>query len=537
MSKQNKYATTEKIIFLIVIGLNLIPVFSGKFFPTMDGGSHLNNVTLIKELLFNSNTILKDYFIFNPEPVPNWMGHFILLFFKLFLPSFLAEKALLLIYFIGFPLAFRALIKTISPENIIYSYLIFPFTYSSVFLLGFYNFSLAIIFFLLTLTYWIKQSNKPFTIKSYIFLFLLMIATYFSHIFMFALLLFSLGLHVLTTSFFEKIENNISFKSFFSVIIKKGTTILICSFIPLVLFVFYVISRPVLEVKNYIATEELIAWIKNIRPIIAYNPPLEEAFTTKIFYILSSLFIIAIYLKADNFFKSLHSPNDSHKVWWKSIITAIDFWLLCFGLVLALYFIMPDSDNSGGFFSIRLGLVFFILLILWISTQNISKWFSILSLVIVLFMHFQLNIYYASVIKDLDKQAQDCYQAAEFIEPNSTVLSLNYSNHWLMGHFSNYLGADKPMVILENYEATKGYFPLLWNEEKYPNMLLAGKIFEETKCLWWKSSPQNSIKNIDYVFVLGNSYGNEDACVQENVLLKFKKVYQGSGCALFKANQ
>lgn len=523
----------EVLFFFIVIGLNLIPVFSGKFFPSMDGAAHLNNSQLIKELLLGSNTFLKDFFVFNPEPVPNWIGHFILVFFKMFLPSYLAEKSLLLIYFIGLPLAFRGLIKTISPNNVIYSYFIFPFTYSSVFLLGFYNFSLAIILFFITLNYWIIVANKKTTIKSAIILFLLISATYFSHIFMFALLLFSIGLHIVTTLFIALIENVERPKTLFLSFVKKTITIIVCSIIPLILFGYYVVSRGALQVKNYIPKEELIGWIKNIRPIIAYNPPIEEAFTTKIFYVLTALFILALYHKIDSILNAV-SRIKPFRENLKSIFKVSDFWLLCFILVLGLYFVMPDSDDSGGFFSVRLGLLFFMILILWLSTQQVSKWFNITAIAIVLVMHFNLNNTYANSIKELDMQAQECYNAAEVIPENSVVLPLDFSNHWLQGHFSNYLGADKSLIILENYECDKGYFPLLWNKEKYPNFLLDGKTPDEIECLWWKTDLNNGKKQIDYVFILGDINTIFDACIQTNILYKFEKVYQGSGCTVFK---
>lgn len=532
--KQKLNQNIERLIFFIIIGLNLIPVFSGKFFPSMDGASHLNNSHIIKELLFGSNNFLNDFFVFNPEPVPNWIGHFLLVFFKLFLPSYLAEKALLLIYFIGLPIAFRALIKIISPKNIIYSYFIFPFTYSAVFLFGFYNFSIAIIFFIITLNYWIIIERKKITIKKMVILFLLVTATYFSHIFMFALLLMSIALYVIISRLSEYINSPKEFKRIFSSFLKATFAVVAASTIPLSLFLFYVISRDSLQNNSVVPIEELISWIKNIRPIIAYNPPLEEAFTTKIFYVIATLVAIGVYLELNKLF----STKFSKKTLVSTILSVNNPWFFIFSIVLIMYFYLniADDADAGGFFKVRLGLLFFILLIIWTSTLKVSKWMNIVAVSIVIFFHFKLNNYYSTVIKELDLQATECYKAAEFIPENSVVLPLDYSNHWLQGHFSNYLGADKSLVILENYECSKGYFPLLWNEEKYPNFLLSGKNPDEIECLWWKTDSENNPKNIDYVFVLGDLSTIYDACVQTNILYKYEKVYQGSNCAVFKVN-
>ena len=86
----------EKMLFLLVTIANLSPIFIGRFFPTLDGPSHLYNSNLIVNLLFNSEG-LTPFYAFNPELVPNWSGHFILVLFSSILPSYMAEKILLLI--------------------------------------------------------------------------------------------------------------------------------------------------------------------------------------------------------------------------------------------------------------------------------------------------------------------------------------------------------------------------------------------------------------------------------------------------------
>ena len=53
----------ERWFFLAMTLLNLMPIFVGKFFPTMDGAAHLYNSNLINHLLFESR--LNDFFIFS----------------------------------------------------------------------------------------------------------------------------------------------------------------------------------------------------------------------------------------------------------------------------------------------------------------------------------------------------------------------------------------------------------------------------------------------------------------------------------------
>ena len=126
-SRLNK---AEYYFFYVFLVINLLPILVFKFFPTVDGPAHLYNSRLIIELL-GQNSLLDNYFIFN-EIAPNWLGHILLSFFQLLFPAYIAEKCLLLIYFIGFPVSFRAFIKIQPDHNNTLIYFVFPFFNSLV---------------------------------------------------------------------------------------------------------------------------------------------------------------------------------------------------------------------------------------------------------------------------------------------------------------------------------------------------------------------------------------------------------------------
>jgi len=527
----NKFNSIEKYFFLLITGLNLIPILSGKFFPTIDGPAHLYNAQLINSLLFENNTLLGNFFSLNHEPVPNWIGHFILSFFNLFLPAFVAEKVLLLFYMIGLPLSFRALIKTISPNNYVFSYFIFPFTYSFVFFLGFYNFSIALVFMLITLNFWIKHEDAFSLTKNILKLFLLIILTYFSHIFVFGILILIMGLYTSMKGIIKIIDNSTLKKQVLVDSFRKLRLLLFSSFIPLVLFFFYFYSRPNSGNNIFLTHYELIDWLKNIRPIIALNVIIEEVYTKKIFYIISSISIIALYNR-------ISEIKLNPKLSFKNLIKVSDIWLFTSITILFLYFKLPVSDGSAGYVTERLGLLFFIFLIIWLSKQYLRKWFSLIMVAAVLYCHFKLNIYYSSVTKDLNKVAIECNNVSKYILPNSIVLPLNYSDNWLYGHFSNYLGIDKPLIILENYECGTGYFPLKWNEKSIPNTLFGNVSLNEFPCLQWKSNTQNLPVKMDYIFVLGNIDLKIDSCnqkIKQNLFKNYTLTYYSENCKLYKS--
>jgi hypothetical protein len=117
------------------------------------------------------------------------------------------------------------------------------------------------------------------------------------------------------------------------------------------------------------------------------------------------------------------------------------------------------------------------------------------------------------------------------------VLPLNYSNHWLTSHFSNYLGVDKPMIILENYESTTCYFPIKWNKESLPNLQFGNNSVENNNCIQAMSNIKNPSKTIDYIFVLGQNLEITDSCSTEikDIINKYYSLtYRSNSCKLYK---
>jgi len=535
MSKLN-YRQLESYLFYIVLGVNLLPILTGCFFPTLDGAAHLYNAELIRQLLLAESGPLSDYFILNPEPVPNWTGHFILVVIKSFTPGFIAEKALLLFYLIGLPLVFRAIINESDKSNVLGSYLIFPFTYSFPFFLGFYNFCIAVLFLFLTILFWARHQDKIHRPMRLLQLGALITLTYFSHIFVFGILVFILALQIGLQATIKIWKEDEMISQAAKSSLKRYGLLTLVSALPLILFVYYFYTRPTGDNKTFLPWQELLAGMKNIRPIIALNFEIEEVHTKRVLYVMITITIAALWLRLRNLVdlwkESLHNlPNTLlHS------IRPTDSWILASLVMLILYFILPDSDGQAGYVSVRLCLLFFLFFIAWLSTHEVPRWLGFVSVALVLYSHFRLNQYYTETAKALNKVASECYAASEFIEPNSVVLPVNFSDNWIQNHFSNYLGADKPMLLLENYECATGYFPVKWNEQRIPRFTLGSIPLEDLDCLENRGNNQNEEKQIDYVFTLGSTPEKPNACIHlfdSIVKQQYTLVYSSTNCALY----
>jgi hypothetical protein len=161
-------------------------------------------------------------------------------------------------------------------------------------------------------------------------------------------------------------------------------------------------------------------------------------------------------------------------------------------------FILPDGNSAFGFISSRLLLFFFLFLIVWLSTKHFPLWLETISFLIINYMNVALlKIYFVST-KNSNNISLSINEAVNHIKPNSIILPLNYSDNMLFNHASNYLGIEKPLVILENYEATLDYFPLKWNINTIPNLIISNT----NNCLNFPKNERNKKKYIDYIFIL-----------------------------------
>jgi hypothetical protein len=83
------------------------------------------------------------------------------------------------------------------------------------------------------------------------------------------------------------------------------------------------------------------------------------------------------------------------------------------------------------------------------------------------------------------------------------------------------------MIILENYEASVGWFPIKWNKKSLPNILLGER--KSISCIEWASNPNSkNIRQIDNVLIYGNTVRIDDMNwkeLKEILLSDFKLKY------------
>lgn len=479
-SKKLQSYTTEKHFFFLVLFVDCFMVSTIRFYPTMDGPSHLYNSNILVNLVLHPSSNLHQFFALNTIPVPNWISHLALSILSILCPAWLAEKIFILSYIIGLSLSFRLLIQQLSSEKTGLSLLIFPFAHSFLFHSGFYNYAVSFIFLFLTLWYWLKH-HQNLKSKKYFVLFFLLTLTYFSAIITYAVTGCLLGLFTIADHFRNRHLNKLGKDLFLLFLISLPT--LICA-------VLFSRSMPETQAAVAIPTDDIpiIKWITEIRCLIVFDYGGEAKLTSILFYLMLIMALVTGYKRTSV----------------KSVLTNSDMLLPAILGSLLLLLIVPD-DAGAGMMSARFCHLFFLLLICWLAAQSFHKYLTVAFVLVVIGIHFGLVFKrHNGNLRTLNQKAVDITNAAQCMEENSIVLPVYLDDRWSEKHFSNYLGIKKPLIILENYEASVGWFPVKWNMANMPSLEL--QQYSRLNKISWPTNPNAVNKSqVNYVCVYGDS--------------------------------
>jgi hypothetical protein len=521
----NKLLRYEWLFFCFIAILNLIPAVRQPFFPSVDGPTHLYNANLILQLVSGHSDFLSGYYAFTDWIVPNWGGHFVLASLLSVCSPSTASRIFIGLCLFLLPLSFRFLVRKINPDARFASYLIFPLCYSFMLCMGFYNFIFGLIILFATLGVLIRYRSSPFRWSSFILLFFMVLCCYLSHLFIFL----CLGMIVFCLYSLDLLQAAISKKSI-KECIRLVVPILFAFVIPCLLTLIYYSKTGSRDEKIYLLKNDLLQDILMGRSMIWYFVSEENLYTTLITLISLFLFSIAVYRYGRSMQKDLSGSKGRLSAFMMRL-SFRDVFLVMFVLMVFLYFKLPDSDSSAGFVSVRLNLMIFLFLILWISAFHFPGWITLSSFAVLFFAQYKLLKLHATSFKELNTLIAEILTIEEDLKENSVILPLNYSDNWLEHHCSNYLGIRKRVVIPENHETNTPYFPLKWNCDERIRDLANNLSFDEIL----RKTPPEIMDRLDYVFVL-NKHAFPDS-MKTLVLKTFQLKKETQNCLLFEAGK
>jgi hypothetical protein len=430
-------------VWLNVIGIAVFTsvFFEYKYFCTLDSAAHSYNANLMWGKLSGGFPQASEFYTWNQEPVPNWLGHFLLLILNGLFSASVAEKILITTYVFAFVFAFRYLIRNYYPEQGWFSLLVIPLAFNAFLYYGFYNFCFSLPVLIWITGFYLRRRGL-WKANHYIIFGFLLLLVYFSHMGAFLMVMVFVMIAFITESF-------VFHKSDYRAIVRHGALLFVASVPVVILASFYFLNRSDGGRFDYQAWSEIYKLFRHLYPTIVYAGN-EAKYSTKIMYIfaLLSMFIVG------------------YRIWKKSGFIYSDFLLIVSLVMVALTFYLPDGDGKGGFMTLRMVLISYIFFLAWLISNKIPFVVQLLALAPL----FVLTSRHLTMFRETQSLMNQVVRSIEkvsdkHVKENDVILPIwrPVDWDWISAHYANYLGVDKNVIVLENYEAAQDYFPLKYN--------------------------------------------------------------------------
>lgn len=456
----------EQLAFLLLLLLHLAPIWSVPHFPSQDGATHLANASIALHEHRADRPALRHFYRPNETFTPTWGGHLAQVALLLWLPPLAAEKLFLSGSVLLLLLSARWFLAGLSPGARPFVYLVFPFSASYLFHMGFLPFCYSVGGLLLLLGVWWRHRGEV-SWRHGRRLAWGFFALWLGHPVTLVVALATLGLAGWALAWNSA---------------EPGRQESMRSRLwRLALFPCLAGLPAVWLLLRFATSQEEGGW--------AYLPKLELARALVTLDSLVSYQRFELWATVPLAVALLSSAG-----WWvfrlvrERRLVATDALLPAALGCLALYFFAPNSLAGGGWVSHRLNLLFFLLLLSWLATQpwpakarQAAVSLGVAASLLLLGLHW-------TTYRRIEPYLEEYLELASQVPAGSTLLPLT-STPWgferqgrplsvKVRPFLNaaaYVGpeGDDAVVLLNNYQAGKGYFPVVYRAEVDPFRHLA----------------------------------------------------------------
>ena len=170
--------------------LALVPIWFFRYFPTVDGPSHLYNSFVLAHYFDPGSVVIRDYFIVNFRLFPNWTIYLLMSPLLRLMQPLIVQRIILSICVVSIPAAVVYLQKSFKGNTDAFSLLGVLVVYSDMLFMGFFNFIIAATLFAIALGFWWRRRNNRYLYGLYG----LLILVYLSHALAYAAALLAIGL-------------------------------------------------------------------------------------------------------------------------------------------------------------------------------------------------------------------------------------------------------------------------------------------------------------------------------------------------------
>lgn len=451
----NRSILLPALFSLAAAGL-LTPLMLFHYFPSVDGGAHVLNASLLNRLIFENDSAVRDWYTLNPVVVPNLSGHLLLMGLLPFLPAHAAERMLIAIYVLVFLFAFRYLLRAVATETQGLEFLSLPLVYNVHVFWGFYNFCLGLAVYLILVGF-VLRHNHAWTAVRGIVLAVLALLLYLSHGLVFLFALFT----VLFLAVWGRASN----------IPRTLRSLLIpgLAFLPSLILAANFFSSGVPR------AERIAAW-----PSFRYSASLLFTLSPLAAFglgerLLAALFALLIYGLV------------AFRLWRLRGNWCSPELLLVAVVGMAGVFLFPVEAFGGTMITPRLVYFPVFLLIAWLATRPIPTAWRNVAIGVSLLVAGGMQLLRMPIYQRYDNELRQLNDSLEpYIRSNGVYAEVPGN---ITGPLTNagrpslpdispnalvYQGISKRAMILSNYEAVLDHFPLLFRYGRDPRAMFEG---------------------------------------------------------------
>jgi len=445
---------TTNYILLIGFAMCLLQIWLPQYYMTGDGPCHVYNAQVLHDLWSNKNVGFYEHFYkLLYQPNPNWLSTIILALLMFIVNGIIAEKIFLTIYVVLFVSGFYLLLRRISNNKSYWVLALFIFVFPHVLAKGFYNFSFSIAFFFWVVWSWLRFLDKK-NVTNGISFFVFTALVFFTHLLSFGFAAFTCAALVLSygAAGSQKVGSYCI----------KHLSILALLLSPFLLLMgWFTQKEGGLQMDMH---HHFYRLIELVQLKYLMNISLRE----NVFVLVAGVCLLLL------FFMSFIKGK------WQ--VNKYDGFLLSLLFSLFVYLFFPESFLGRLILiNMRAQLFVAILIICCIAYRLDNVKLKNAGALLILACFVCLTVIRINCLLGVSKGEAEFLSVGKNIKEYAIVLPLNFSpngkdeqghiladGNFLFSHAADYMGLQKPLIILDNYEANMGYFPLQWSEAVNP---------------------------------------------------------------------
>ena len=450
-----KIRKAGRILFFVSLALSLIYIWYPHYFLTNDGPTHVYNARILHDLWSNPEhtSFYQFYYTLVTQPNPNWLSHLLLAALMFITSGLIAEKLLITIYLALFVTGYVQLLRKLSGDNGLWPLFIFVFVFNHASAFGFYNFSLALALYAWVVWAFILMLEQMRPVRL-IVLGLLLTLLFFAHLLLFVIDVFTMACLAVSMT----IANGASHR-------RQVWRTLLRNFGTLVFFVapFALIAGRFSEQQGGLGLQ-----------LKLHSYRLLELLQLKFVVNLSEREVIPE-LVAGCMLAFICGLTLMDIVKSRGIRKYDGFLVAAVG-VFVVYLCFPDVVfGKQVMLSFRMQIVLGLVLLCVVAARYPGG-------IVVDTVHFLAGLCFLILcvvritsMKNVSERETELLSSADHIKSYSVVLPLNFApgrdipeRQYPFIHAADLLGDAKPLIVLDNYEPSTGFFPLRWTEKVNP---------------------------------------------------------------------